>query len=104
MFLSLVNSFLFGKSSNQGCHCEAIVKVHGVLPSSRWYSTSSWRIQFHRVHAGDSGVVITPFVQVATHVTTLPLRLGFRYKLARSSGPNTYMSATDSAFASERSN
>ncbi|KAI3483740.1 hypothetical protein L1887_53388 [Cichorium endivia] len=22
---------------DQGCHCEAIVKVHGVLPSSRWY-------------------------------------------------------------------
>ena len=26
---------------DQGCHCEAIVKVHGVLPSSRWYSASS---------------------------------------------------------------
>ncbi|KAL5066616.1 hypothetical protein RYX36_017503 [Vicia faba] len=45
------------------CHCEAIVKVHGVLPSSRWYSASSRRIQFHRVHVGDSGAVVTPFVQ-----------------------------------------
>lgn len=51
------------------CHCEAIVKVHGVLPSSRWYSASSRRIQFHRVHVGDSGAVVTPFVQVATYAT-----------------------------------
>jgi len=54
---------------DQGCHCEAIVKVHGVLPSSRWYSASSRRIQFHRVHVGDSGAVVTPFVQVATYAT-----------------------------------
>jgi hypothetical protein len=43
--------------------------VHGVLPSSRWYSASSRRIQFHRVHVGDSGAVVTPFVQVATYAT-----------------------------------
>ncbi|KAL5070584.1 hypothetical protein RYX36_021471 [Vicia faba] len=54
---------------DQGCHCEAIVKVHGVLPSSRWYSASSRRIQFHQVHVGDSGAVVTPFVQVATYAT-----------------------------------
>ncbi|CAF1827043.1 unnamed protein product [Brassica napus] len=33
-----------------------------VLPSSR-------RIQFHWVHVGDSGAVVTPFVQVATYAT-----------------------------------
>ncbi len=38
------------------------MKVHGVLPSSRWYSASSRRIQFHWVHVGDSGAVVTPFV------------------------------------------
>jgi len=47
---------------NQGCHCKAIVKVHGVLPSSRWYFASSQRIQFHWVYVGDSRVVVTPFV------------------------------------------
>ncbi|KAL2904325.1 Tyrosine--tRNA ligase, partial [Bienertia sinuspersici] len=50
----------------QGCHCKPIVKVHGVLLSSRWYSASSRRIQFHRVHVGDSRAVVTPFVQVVT--------------------------------------
>ncbi|PNX92055.1 hypothetical protein L195_g015185 [Trifolium pratense] len=35
----------------------------------RWYSASSRRIQFHRVHVGDSGAVVTPFVQVATYAT-----------------------------------
>ncbi|KAL9426685.1 hypothetical protein AB3S75_033466 [Citrus x aurantiifolia] len=54
---------------DQGCHCEAIVKMHGVLPSSRWYSASSRRIQFYRVHVRDSGAVVTPFVQVATYAT-----------------------------------
>ncbi|KAL5072120.1 hypothetical protein RYX36_023007 [Vicia faba] len=32
-------------------------------PVCRWYSASSRRIQFHRVHVGDSGAVVTPFVQ-----------------------------------------
>ncbi|KAI3476857.1 hypothetical protein L1887_61563 [Cichorium endivia] len=36
---------------------------------NRWYSASSRRIQFHRVHVGDSGAVVTPFVQVATYAT-----------------------------------
>ena len=49
--------------------------MHGVLPSSRWYSASSRRIQFHWVHVGDSGAVVTPFVQVATYAT----RNLFRY-------------------------
>jgi len=50
-------------------HYQIVVKVHGVLPSSRWYSASSRRIQFHWVHVGDSGAVVTPFVQVATYAT-----------------------------------
>ncbi|TXG46219.1 hypothetical protein EZV62_028286 [Acer yangbiense] len=66
---------------DQGCHCEAIVKVHGVLPSSRWYSASSRRIQFHRVHVGDSGAVVTPFVQVATYATRNFATLGQRAPL-----------------------
>ncbi|GER41698.1 transducin family protein / WD-40 repeat family protein [Striga asiatica] len=61
---------------DQGCLCEAIVKVHGVLPSSRWYSASSRRIQFHRVHVGDSGAVVIPFVQVATNATRNFVTLG----------------------------
>ena len=40
-----------------------IVKVHGVFPSSRGYSASSRRIQFHWTCAGDSGTVVTPFMQ-----------------------------------------
>lgn len=42
---------------------ESHVKVHGVLPSSRWYSASSRRIQIHWAHLGDSGAVVTPFMQ-----------------------------------------
>ncbi|KAA0063340.1 hypothetical protein E6C27_scaffold1505G00070 [Cucumis melo var. makuwa] len=45
------------------------MKVHSVLPSSRWYCTSSWRIQFHQVHVRDSRAVVTPFVQVGTYAT-----------------------------------
>ena len=44
--------------------CIAIVKVHRVLPSIFEYSASSRRIQFHGVHVGDSGAVVTPFMQV----------------------------------------
>lgn len=40
-----------------------IVKVHGVFPSSRKYSASSQKIQFHWACAGDSGIVVTPFMQ-----------------------------------------
>jgi len=50
-------------------HTMGTVKVHGVLPSSRWYSASSRRIQFHGAHAGDSGAVVTPFMRVGTYPT-----------------------------------
>ena len=40
-----------------------IVKVHGVFPSSRKYSASSRKFQFHWVYVGDSGTVVTPFMQ-----------------------------------------
>jgi hypothetical protein len=46
-----------------------IVKVHGVFPSSRKYSASSRKIQFHWVNIGDSGGVVTPFIQVGTYPT-----------------------------------
>src|SRR2546423_512449 len=48
---------------------QAVVKVHGVFPSSHGYSASSPRLQFHRVPRGDSGQVVTPFVQVGTYPT-----------------------------------
>ena len=50
-------------------HCRAAVKVHGVLPSGRGYSASSRRLQFHGIPSGDSGAVVTPFVQVGTYPT-----------------------------------
>ena len=50
-------------------HCKAAVKVHGVFPSDRGNSASSRRVQFRRVGAGDSGAVVTPFVQVGTYPT-----------------------------------
>ena len=40
-----------------------------VLPSFFEYSASARRIQFHWVSAGDSGEVVTPFVQVGTYPT-----------------------------------
>ena len=40
-----------------------IVKVHGVFPSSRKYSASSRKIQFHWDYVGDSRTVVTPFMQ-----------------------------------------
>jgi len=54
-----------------GCrgHCRAAVKVHGVLPSSRGCSASSRSLQFHGIPSGDSGAVVTPFVQVGTYPT-----------------------------------
>ncbi len=52
---------------NQGCHYKVIVKVHGVLASSHWYSASSWKIQFHWVYVRDNKAFVTPFVQVATY-------------------------------------
>ena len=50
-------------------HCKAGVKVHGVFPSDRGYPASSRGIQFRWAHAGDSGEVVTPFVQVGTYPT-----------------------------------
>ncbi|XP_047312773.1 transcription factor HHO5-like [Impatiens glandulifera] len=57
------------KSGRKGCNYDFIFKVHRVLPSSRWYSTSSRRIQFQRVHIRVSGAIVTPFVHVATYAT-----------------------------------
>ena len=48
---------------------QVIVKVHGVFPSSRKYSASSRKIQFQWVNTGDSGEVVTPFIQVGTYPT-----------------------------------
>ena len=39
------------------------VKVHRVLPSFFRYSASARRIQFHWAHIGDSGAIVTPFMQ-----------------------------------------
>ena len=50
-------------------HYKDVVKVHRVFPSSRWYSASARRIQFHWVCTGDSGEVVTPFVRVGTYPT-----------------------------------
>jgi len=43
--------------------------VHGVFPSSRNYSVSSRKIQFHGPNTRDSGEVVTPFIQVGTYPT-----------------------------------
>ncbi len=45
------------------------VKVHGVFPSCRRYPASSRGFQFHWACAGDSGEVVTPFMQVGTYPT-----------------------------------
>src|SRR5439155_7232001 len=45
------------------------VKVHGVFPSSCGYVASSRQLQFRRVARGDSGPVVTPFMQVGTYPT-----------------------------------
>lgn len=42
---------------------KAIVKVHRVLPSTRQYSASARRLQFHSGHLGDSGAIVTPFMR-----------------------------------------
>jgi len=51
------------------CRCIVIVKVHRVFPSSRNNVASSQKVQFHRAHSGDSGEVVTPFMQVITYMT-----------------------------------
>jgi hypothetical protein len=43
--------------------------VHGVFPSSLKYFASSQKCQFHWVNIGDSGEVVTPFMQVGTYPT-----------------------------------
>ncbi len=48
---------------------KVVVKVHGVFPSSREDPASSRGIQFRWACAGDSGEVVTPFVQVGTYPT-----------------------------------
>ena len=45
---------------------QATVKVHRVLPSFPGNSASARRFQFHWACAGDSGAVVTPFMQVRT--------------------------------------
>jgi hypothetical protein len=48
---------------------QSIVKVHRVFPSN-WKKTASSRsFQFHWVQVGDSGEVVTPFMQVGTYPT-----------------------------------
>jgi len=44
-----------------------IVKVHGVFPSCRRNSASSRKIQIHWAYNGDSGEVVTPFMQAGTY-------------------------------------
>ena len=46
-----------------------IVKVHGVFPSIDIKPASSRVFQFHQVYVGDSGEVVTPFMQVGTYPT-----------------------------------
>ena len=43
--------------------------MHGVFPSCHKKPASSQLIQFHGVHFGDSGEVVTPFMQVRTYLT-----------------------------------
>ena len=43
--------------------------MHGVFPSCHCYSASAQRIQIHWINIGDSGEVVTPFMQVETYST-----------------------------------
>jgi hypothetical protein len=43
--------------------------VHGVFPSNYIYLASSQKFQFHWIITGDSGEVVTPFMQVGTYPT-----------------------------------
>lgn len=45
----------------------AIVKVHGVFPSSYYYSASSRKVQFHWGDAWDSRKVVTSFMRDGTY-------------------------------------
>jgi len=44
-----------------------LVKVHRVFPSRRINKASSPRFQFHKELTGDSGAVVTPFMQDGTY-------------------------------------
>ncbi len=90
-YFKIANSSHLSYTIYHGYQCKVIVKVHGVLPSSREYSASSRRIQFHWVHVRDSRAIVTPFMQVATYATRnfatlepLELRLPFTGALIRS--------------------
>ena len=50
--------------------------MHRVLSSTFGNSASSRRIQFHWDHIGDSGEVMTPFMQVGTYPTMNFVTLG----------------------------
>jgi len=58
----LTTSYLFYTRKNL-LQCITIVKVHGVFPSSRKNFASSRKFQFHWAYVGDSGTVVTPFMQ-----------------------------------------
>ena len=45
------------------CQCKCTVKMHRVFSSWGTYSASARRIQFHWVHTGDSGAIVTSFMQ-----------------------------------------
>jgi len=45
------------------CQCKCTVKLHRVFSSWGTYSASARRIQFHWVHTGDSGAIVTSFMQ-----------------------------------------
>ncbi len=57
--------------------CQAIVKVHGVFPSSRGYTASSRRFQFHRSLGCTAWPSLAPFVQVGTHSSGQGISLPF---------------------------
>ena len=71
----MVFHFCFFKSSHL-CYTKIvilqlkiIVKVHGVFPSNYKKPASSRAFQIHQAYIGDSGEVITPFMQVGTYPT-----------------------------------
>ena len=47
LFSHLIKASQLSYTGNISVQCEAIVKVHGVFPSSRGYTASSRRFQFH---------------------------------------------------------
>jgi hypothetical protein len=60
-FSHLFYTFFVSKST------QLIVKVHRVSSSPARTFASSRRIQFHRVHIGDSRTIVTPFMQDANY-------------------------------------